>query len=161
MREKELYPAISKWLYQFLSDRYGRSQICVFDSSRTKLSRLLFKYHLTRHFPHYNTFDIQVDITGIVEKKSTTLLAFVECKLNDITLRDVGQIWGYSKVASPEYSFLISPTGPSESLLYLLKTFGRYDLLEYQKNKRTIIGNWDIKRKDLDYASILPPGELR
>lgn len=161
MREQELYPLLSKWLNRFLRGRHGKAEINVFDSSKTKLSNLLFRQHLTRYFPYYNAFDIQVDITGIVEKKNAALLAFVECKANDITLRDVGQIWGYSKVASPEYSFLISPTGPSESLLYLLKTFGRYDLLEYRKNKRIIIANRDIQRKDLDYGSVLPPGELR
>jgi len=159
--EKDLYPELSIWLSRFLSDRHRKAQVRVLDTSKTKLSKVIFEENLVEYFPHYNTFDIQVDVIGIVQTNKRVLLAIIECKLNSITLRDIGQIWGYSKVANPEYSFIISPSGPSESLYTLLKTFGRYDLLEYRPNKRTIIANWDRDKKDLDYSSILPPGELK
>jgi len=85
----------------------------------------------------------------------------MEFNPKNITLKHVGPFVTYCKIASPEYALLVSPEGLSDSLGSLFKTFGCYDLLEYRKNKRIIIAKWDIKRKDLDYASILPPSELR
>jgi len=160
IKEKDIYPEIRIWLEDFLKNRHRRSKIEVVDSHKIKLSHLIFDLGYSRYFPQYNVFDIKVDITGFIKTKEKTLLAFIECKINPINLRDVGQILGYSLVAGPEYSFIISPDGVSSSLSSLFKTFGRYDILEYQKNKRIKIATWNMKRKEIERASVMPPGEL-
>ena len=161
IRKCDIRLQVSKWLHQFLSDRYKNASVMVLDSSRTKLSKILFNQGLSKYFPYYKSFDFQPDITGIVEFNNTIALALVEIENKTITLRDIGPFVEYCKIVAPQYALFLTPFGISDSLHQLLKTFGKYDLLEYVKYRRVIIANWDPSKRDLDYFSILPPGELR
>ena len=109
-------------------------------------------------FPDYQTYEINVDVTGIVKRKNPCLV-FVECKLTVLTLHDLSQLLGYSQVAKPIYSILISPVGMSKALTLLLKVYRRYDVLEYAENSRLKIGAWDAVRKTVDPATIIPAGD--
>jgi len=160
MSEILLYPDVAKWFKIYLQARHSHSVVKVYDSHKTNLSRLLFEKGLYRFFPEYNAFDIKIDITATIKSKRNFDLAFVECKLKPITLKDVGQIVGYSRVARPKYAFIISPEGISGALSSLLLTYGRYDILEYALNRRIRIAKWDIIRKEIDSSSFLPPGEF-
>ncbi len=131
----------------------------VSDTSRVSLSRFLEQKGLSELFLDYQTYEISVDITGIVQGKHPSL-AFVECKLATLTLRDVSQLLGYSKVAKPIFSILISPTGISKALSLLLKVYRRYDVLEYAEDQRLMVGIWDAICKTVDPATLIPPGEL-
>jgi len=42
-------------------------------------------------FPDYQTYEIEVDIIGIIERNNGASLGMIECKLNQITLRDLSQ----------------------------------------------------------------------
>lgn len=86
------------------------------------------------------------------------MLAFVECKVGPITLRDVGQLLGYSLIARPETSYLISPAGLSDRLRSLLVTFGRQDLLNYTRNRMLLLATWDSGRCEVDPSSVIPRG---
>jgi len=157
-REEELYPYVIEWLRKFLKGRHRNSDVDVYDTHKINLSKFLQNNELQNYFPEFSAFDIKVDITGIIKSKKSVKLAFVECKTDPITLKDVGQILGYSKVANPDYSFIISPSGLSSPLSVLLQTFGRYDLLEYSSRKIRI-AKWNLERMEIDSNTILPPGE--
>jgi len=159
MDELKLYPDVVRWLRNYLKDRHSHSEIQAFDTHKINLSQFIFEQNLHKHFPEYSAFDIKVDITATIKSKTRMQLAFVECKVKPITLKDVGQILGYSKVAKPIYAFIISPEGISAPLSTLLLTYGRYDLLEYLEGKKVKIANWNLTRKEIDSASFLPPGE--
>ncbi len=160
LMERDLYHDVAGWLGGRLRGLYPNWGVQVHDTSRVRLSSFLDRMGFTKAFPDSDAFEIEVDITGILQKGSKTQLAFVECKAGPITLKDIGQILGYSKVASPVLSVILSPRGMSASLHLLLNTYNRVDLLDYGDRKRLKIGTWDSSRKQVDPASVLPPGEL-
>jgi len=121
---------------------------------------LIQKLGLQKHFPNYQAFDIKVDIIGIINTKTRTDLALVEVKDTEIRLLDVGQILGYSRVVKPYLSLIISPKGLSVPLESILKTYGRYDILEYDANKRIRIARWNELRGEIDARTVLPRGDL-
>jgi len=74
-------------------------------------------------------------------------------------IKDILLLFGYNMVVLHFYSIIISPKGISSSVSYLLKTFNRYDVLKYDKDKRIRIAKWDSLKNEVDICSILPPGE--
>jgi len=160
MKVVELYPDVIKWFKRYLGDRHSHSEIDVYDTHKTILSRFILKENFYNFFPEHKSFYFNVDITAVIRTKNNVSLAFVEYKNKPVTLKDVGQILGFSMVAKPLYSFIISPEGISDALNSLLRTFGRYDILEYEKSKRIKIAQWDISRREIDSRTFLPPGEF-
>ena len=156
--EKAMYPEVCRWLREVLQSRFPRAEIQVADTSQMVLSNFLEREGLTDLFPDYQTYEINVDVTAIIKRK-TPALAFVECKLTTLTLRDTSQLLGYSKVAQPIYSIIVSPAGISKALSLLLKNFHRYDILEYGETKRLRLATWDPIRKTIDPATVIPPGD--
>jgi len=155
--ERAMYPEVCTWLREALKSRFPKSTVKVADTSRVTLGRFLEQEGMTAIFPEYQTYEINVDVTGIVQRKMPGLI-FVECKLTTLKLRDVSQLLGYSKVAKPIYSILLSPAGISQALIHLLKIHFRYDVLEYAEGKRLNLGIWDSSRKMIDPATLIPSG---
>jgi len=156
--EGEMYPEVVAWLKTRLKKRFLKSQICVADTSRVHLWRFIEDNHYEQYFSDYITYEIQVDVTGVVIGRRTAKLVFVECKLAPITLKDVSQLLGYSRVAVPHTSLIISPSGISRSIDHLLNIYHRYDVLGYAEKSFISIGRWDAVRKELDVSTLLPKG---
>lgn len=78
--------------------------------------------------PEWVTYDLHVDVTGFILSKEHAQLVFVECKLPVLTLAHLSQLLGYSRIALPLFSFLISPAGCSDSVISLIKTYARGDV---------------------------------
>jgi hypothetical protein len=156
--EKSMYSDVIKWFRKILASKFPNSSISVHDTSNVVLSKFLLDNGLHKYFPNYQTFEIEVDITGIVRSRYGANLGFVECKLNKISLRDVSQLLGYSKVAQPVFSLIISPAGFSDSINFLFNVHRRDDILYYEKNRLIYIAKWLESRQDIDYASLLPKG---
>ena len=161
MNEVELYEPVCTWLERVLIERYKRMDIRVFDTHNVKLSKLINDLGLNSFFPQFNSWDVKVDITGIIKNEKKAYLALVECKVKQLTLRDIGQLLGYSIVVNPILSVLTSPASPTDPLITLLKDYGRLDVLEYGPQKRYIrISKWDDVKNEVIPSSILPPGRL-
>ena len=156
--EQAMYSEVCAWLQGLLKSRFPRSKVMVADTSRVTLGSFMEREGWAELFPDYQTYEINVDITGIVHTKKPCL-TFVECKLTTLKLRDVSQLLGYSKVAKPIYSLIISPVGISQALSLLLKIHRRYDVLEYAEGRRLKVGIWDAVRRTVDPATLIPPGE--
>lgn len=156
--EAEMYPDVVKWFRKILSSRYPRSGISVYDTSKVVLSRFLFEKRLHTLFPDYQTYEVEVDITGIIRRDDGASLSFVECKLNKIKLRDLSQLIGYSKVVNPETAIILSPAGISDSINFLFNVHRRDDILYYGKNRFIRIARWLKTKQDIDYANLLPKG---
>ena len=105
--EQELYPEIIKWIAKHLQGRHPKAEIKAYDTSRQDLSEFLRRHKLHSFFPEFETYIIRVDVTATIRYKDGCDLAFVECKLNPINLKDISQLLGYSKVVKPKYSFII------------------------------------------------------
>lgn len=158
-KEKEMYPEVQKWLEKLLKTKYKKMLVHVYDTHAQTLSRFLMEKKLHNFFPDYPSYEIKVDVTGVLREGDKASLAFVECKLQPITLRDTSQLLGYSRVAKPLHSIILSPRDVSNSISYLFRTLRRYDVLYYDKDKKIIIGKWSQDRKSIIPSSIIPKGE--
>ena len=160
--EREMYPAVCTWLERFLKDRFKKSKVSVYDSSRSSLARLIAERGLETGLPpHWHSWDIQIDVVGFAQGDKSTKLAFVECKFVPLNLAHVSQLLGYSRVAMPEYSFLISSNGIKDSLLQLFNTYSRHDILIYTSEagrmaKSLTLALWNSNCNGIDYASAIP-----
>lgn len=160
-QEKEMYPYVCRWLQNILERKYKSAEILVEDTSKKLLSRWLYDHNLHRYFQDYQSYEVEVDVTGIVKTEKGISMAFIECKLDKITLRDVSQLLGYSKVARPFLSIILSPQGLSDSMNILLNVFRRYDILRYNNGKYIIIGKWNCSRAEPDIPSLIPKNAHR
>ena len=159
--EREMYPFVRRWLDELLRARYPARTIKVFDSSRKSLARLVAENSLMADLPaEWPSWDIHVDIVGFALKPGATELAFVECKNIPITLGHLSQLLGYSRVAKPRLSFIVSPQGVSDSLKSLLVAFQRTDVLQYSEQKgkllcSIIVAKWSETASTIDQGSLI------
>ncbi len=159
--EASMYPQVAAWIEQFLTERFRRHKVIVTDTSRQPLKRALQQHGLApANKPDWPTYDILVDITGFVINSESVEFAFVECKKQPIKLRDISQLLGYCRVALPIYACILSPTGVSSDVAALLKTYSRYDVLEYdwpkgQTARSIVVGTWSEQRHSPDRAALI------
>lgn len=162
--EEEMYPDVVAWLEQFLRDKFKRCETTARDTHHRPLNRVIEQTGLIpANRPEWPTYDIRVDVTGFIISAKGIELVFAECKLTPISLRDISQLLGYSRVALPVYSCILSPAGISGHVASLLQTYSRYDILQYEWPKgetpRSImVATWNQSRLGIDYTSMLPPG---
>jgi hypothetical protein len=159
--EKEMYAPVCVWLERFLQSRHSGATIHIFDSSRRSLARLIQETGLSANLPaEWHSWDIYVDVVGFACTTQHTYLAFVECKLGAITLGNFSQLLGYSRVALPQYSIIISPQGASDSLRSLLLTFERTDILQYHVEQGRLplsvaVASWNENGACIDVGSVI------
>lgn len=153
-----MYPEVINWLTSYLKGIYPRKEVKAFDTSRINLCEFIRRKKLGKYFPEFETYVIKVDITGVIKYKEKCLLAFVECKLNSISLKDTSQLIGYSKVVRPVFSLILSPGGVSSAINTLFNIYRRYDILTYWNNSKVRIAKWNEATRDIDMATILPHG---
>jgi hypothetical protein len=164
--ETEMYPDVCRWLKVFLESRFRQADIEVHTLATTSLSRFLRTHHIRDFPPEWVTWDIKVDVVGIIRRRNQlTALAFVECKNRRLTLSHLSQLLGYSRIALPIYSFLISPMGLSSTLISLLKEYQRLDVLEYHRERgkmprRIVVAQWDGVACNLNSQTIIPAGAI-
>ena len=72
---------------------------------------------------------------------SSKRIILAEVKIDELTVKDLGQLRGYCLVSKPELAMLISKKEPSITLKKLLKT--NKDILSFNDGKEIEIGVWD------------------
>lgn len=158
-KEKEMYPDVCSWFKKLLQSKFKNARIYVEDTSKKVLSKWLLEKGFHNYFPDYQTYEVEVDVTGVIVKMDKEAhLGFIECKLGRISLRDVSQLLGYSKVALPIYSIILSPKGISPSLNLLFNVARRNDILYYSVDKHIFITRWHERKKEIDFPTIIPKG---
>lgn len=151
--EIEMYPDIVRWLENDLKQRYKLARnIIVLDTHDSDLSNFIMTLKFQSFFPEFSTYKIRQDITGFIEFDNRVDLVFVECKNTFLSLISLSQLIGYSCIALPIYSILLSPQGMGSTLNKLIKSFGRKDILEFRTNRKIQILKWDKNKQDIDYA---------
>jgi len=162
IREEELYSPICEWLSRLLKNRYKEQTIIVEDISRISLSKWLETNNILKFIPDGVCYDFKIDIIGAVISVDSANLYLVECKAGPITIKDLSQILGYSKIAMPLRSMIISPEGANSTLSTLVTVHGRTDILNYKdkisKDSIIRICKWDMTRNTIDYNFTLPYG---
>lgn len=155
-KEELLYPEIESWLKQYLNDKYKGYDITTTHKT-SKISLDAYLKALNIEIKEAIGLSVKVDIVGVLRKSENIKLVFVEIKDNPLTLKDLGQLWGYTQLINPIESFLISSEGLG-SLEYILNVLKREDVLIYgtKKERMMKICKWDINRKSIDYFSLVP-----
>lgn len=164
--ERFMYTDVCEWLEQFLRQRHRRCHVHVLDASRVPVYRVLRRMNTTGLPGDWESWDIRVDVLGVVYGNGSTKLALVECKNSAVTLTHLSQLLGYCRVALPEYAFILSPAGVSGALKRLVITHGRKDVLQYKAcagrlARSIVIARWDMVAKTLDYASVITGDDNR
>lgn len=159
--EMDMYSDVRQWLEDFLNDRFQQADVDVYDLSRTPISRFLRTYNRGDFPAEWVTWNIKVDIVGFVHHSNKpSALAFAECKNTNLTLAHLSQLLGYSRIAQPLYSFLISPVGFSPMLTSLLQEYQRHDVLEYhwesgKMPRQVVVAEWDITACNLNRHTVI------
>jgi hypothetical protein len=136
--EQRLYAPVSAWLEKHFSDKYGE-QIKFSDTSSFYLHKFMLDNNLYDVFESYEEYRIKPDLVGFLLSSKKIILA--EVKINEMTLKDLGQLRGYCLVSKPEIAILISKEEPSITLKKLLKT--NKEILSFNDGKIIEIGVWD------------------
>ena len=159
--EKDMYPDVCQWLESFLNDRFRQAEVDVHSLPHTAISRFLSTYNRGSFPGEWVTWNIKVDVVGFVHHPNrSTDLVFVECKKSRLTLAHLSQLLGYSRIARPLYSFLISPAGFSRSLVSLLNEYHRHDVLVYHSEdgklpRRLIVAEWEMTTRHLNRHTMI------
>lgn len=155
VNEIEMYPDIIEWLKNNLEQKFGREakKIIVLDTHDSDLLNFIMKLNYQKFFPEFSTYKIRQDITGFIEYEDKVELVFVECKNTSLSLINLSQLIGYSCIALPLYSILLSPQGMGLTLSKLLKSYNRLDILEFRPKRMIQIIKWDKSKQDIDYMN--------
>ena len=156
--EKEMYPGMCIWLQRYLEDKYrNRYEIIVRDTSTRYLDDVLREVGVNHN--KANGLQIQIDVLGIAKRSETDYKLFIiEAKKGVLNLKDLGQLWAYTKLIDPEESYLIGGSGLGH-LGIILNVLRRLDLLQYgdgKKSKYIKVGLWDMNRSQIIQESIVP-----
>ena len=154
--EEKLYPEIKEWLHSYLCDNYsGYAVETTYETSRRNLDVVLKSKEI--YCKEAVGLQIKVDIVGILKRGNTFKLVFVEVKDTELTLKDLGQLWGYTQLINPVESFLISSKGLGR-LSHLFNILKREDLLKYglKINNFMKLAKWDKRTKSIDNSSLIP-----
>lgn len=155
MKEKILYEPIRLWLEKYLKNKYSEAKVLCLNTSTFFLSRVLENKNLLREIPLAETFDVKVDITGILFWKKKVELVIVEVKKGKISIMGLAQSLGYSRIINPLESFLISPKGWSSKIDRLIRIYKRKDLLFYSEDRYIQIAKWNLLSSDVRKGDIL------
>ena len=156
-----MYSDVRQWLEDFLKERFRQADVDVHILSHTSISRFLSTSNRGNFPREWVTWNIKVDVVGFVHHPNKpTSLAFVECKNTKLTLAHLSQLLGYSRIAQPLYSFLISPMGFSTTLVSLLQEYRRHDVLEYhwepgKMPRQVIVAEWERATCNLNRHSMI------
>lgn len=163
-----MYPEVARWLENFLRARYPNSTVEAFPTPNERLYRALARIGVPEYTlpAEWQSWDVQVDVVGLISSDHSTELALVECKITQITIAHLSQAIGYSRIVRPRWSFLVSPRGVRPNLSRLINAFNRQDILVYsempRKTPRTLIlARWDVTARQIDWSSLIPAGALQ
>lgn len=154
--EESLYPQIEEWLNNYLKEKYkGYTIETTHKTSKQYLDVVLRSMGIQCDLAI--GLQIKVDVVGILKRGDEIKFVFVEVKDDDLTLKDLGQLWGYTQLIEPIESFLVSSKGLGR-LSHLFNTLKREDLLRYGKDRSKLmkVAKWDTRTNSIDLSSAIP-----
>lgn len=156
--EKENLTNILKtWLESFLNKKYSSEYGIKVIIPESNLSRLAIPE--IKHVEDYSSLEFRPDILGILINKSTKKieLVFLNRSVGVISLKEIGEMYCYSKLAKPKIAFIVSSKGlPDEGNLLLLNEDIEKSLLTYDGDKKIFVFKYNIELEKLDENSIFP-----
>jgi len=158
MKKPEFSKKIAKWLHGFLVKKFGITHdILEVITPESDLAKLPNKY--IKLCQNYSAWEFMPDVFGILKNKSTGKieLVLVNRSIDALSLKEIGEIYAYSKLVNSKLSFLISLNGVSNEVsILLLEDDIRKRLLNYGNGNEIIIFSWDEKNDGINRDSIIP-----
>lgn len=149
---------LSKWLKNRLTKLYAEYDVDVVipTSSISKISNSAIKENI----PNYSFFDFTPHVLGILKHRSIekkTELVFLNRSVSPISLKEIGEMQSYCRLANPLTAFLVSTKGLPQEINKLLFDYKiSSDLLDYSRNRNITIFSWDEKTNAPDPQSVFP-----
>lgn len=132
------------WLKRYLNKKYSSEYIIETLIPKSYISKL--PNDNIKKIPNYSSFDFKPDLLGILQSKNNcniVKLIFVNRSTSSLSLKEIGEIICYSRIANPEEAFLISPKAlANEVNLILLDKLMQKNILFYNE-KFVNIGKFD------------------
>jgi len=155
-----MYKPVKLWFKKYIKSKVKNAIVKVFDAHDYYVSHIIEKINAERYFPEYLAFKIKTDVLGVIIKDKKGYLGVIECKTKPITVMDLSQAIGYSRILQPALSLIVSPSGWSEAIHSLIEIYKREDVLNYHEKKKLIIATWDNTTASVLYERSLPKGHL-
>ena len=135
------------WLNKYIEENYSSKYLIDILIPKSYISKL--PNDNIKKIPNYTSFDFKPDLLGILQSKEDSnivKLIFVNRSPNSLSLKEIGEIICYSRIANPEEDFLISPKAlANEVNLILLDKTTQTNVLSYG-DKFVKIGKFDGER---------------
>lgn len=158
MQKKEFTILMRNWLENFLKQKYSKTHdVLRVIIPHTKLSKLADSN--IKVCKNYSAWDFKPDILGILKNKKNAQIevVFLNKSISALSLKEIGEIYCYSKLARSKISFLTSLRGVSNEVNILLVDDGARDrLLKYATSNQIIIFSWDEEKRKINENSIIP-----
>lgn len=145
------------WLEGFLIERFSKThnvQVLIPDSNLSKLQMPAIK-----HIDGYWAYEFKPDVLGILEDKQSDMveLVFINRSTSALSLKEIGELYCYSKIAKPLFSFITSPLGlASDVALLLLDKEVQNSVLSFDSDRTIIIFKWDTSSSNIEKETIYP-----
>ena len=158
--EKNAFTKImASWLEQHLKAQYGAEnnvKVLIPTSNISKVPDPDIK----KHIPNYSSLDFAPDVLGILTNKKSPEkieLVFLNRSVSAISLKEIGEMQCYCRLANPAEAFIASTKGvPREIAVLLFDSNICHSLLSYHNNKSITLFTWDEAKNDIDQLSIYP-----
>ena len=158
MDKNQLTEKLLNWLPEFIEKNFSNTyEVLEIIKSPQQLSKI--NNSLIKTLQNYSSWEFKPDILGILKNlsDSTIKLVFINRTTAGISLKEIGELHCYAKLAKIEMAFLASTSGVSNEVNILLvdKTI-RNRLLNYEGNKFITLFSWNEEINSIDKNSVLP-----
>lgn len=155
VNKREFEIASKRWLEGYLNKNFSNEYGIQVIIPKSNISRLPIA--AIKKIDGYSFLDFRPDILGILENKGKTELVFLNRSVSALSLKEIGELQCYSRLAKPLFSFIISPKGlASEVALLLLNKEIQKALLCYDKNKFITTFKLNIDDLSIEKTSMYP-----
>ncbi len=158
MDKIQLTDALFVWFPKFIKqnfpDQYDLLEII---KAPQQLSRLNNQH--IKNLQNYSSWEFKPDLLGILKSKidSTIKLAFINRTTAGISLKEIGELYCYAKLANANFAFLVSTSGVSNEVNILLVDKSiRTRVLGYDCNKSICLFSWNEEKRNANKDSVLP-----
>ena len=146
------------WFRNYLTAKYGNDytiNVIIPQSSISRISDADIK-----NVQNYSFFDFTPNILGILKNKNipnNIELAFLNRSISPISLKEIGEMQSYCRLANPMAAFLVSTKGlPQEINKLLFDDKISADLLLYSVDKNITIFSWNEQSNAPAPQSVFP-----
>ena len=152
----EFTEIMKKWLNKYL-EKYSKEYNIKIICPKSNLSKIALAE--IKKLPNYSSFEFKPDVLGILINKlnKETKLIFLNRTTLATSLKEIGEIICYSRLAKPLESFLVSLRGlPNGVNLLLLDKEKERSILFFDEEKFVILFRYDIEKESIDPNSVYP-----